>query len=111
MRITRSNISLRDIEDCILWSAQNFGEKSALRYKKLIEVSISEIADDFQLLGSRPFFELGEGIHVYHIRHSRKRAGVGGITIKKPRHFIVYRKIDAGLIEIVRVLYDGMDII
>jgi toxin ParE1/3/4 len=48
-------------------------------------------------------------VRKYHLKHSRKNAAVGGLIVKKPRHFIVYR-VNGDTLEILRVLHDRMDL-
>ncbi|HCN79344.1 MAG TPA: hypothetical protein DIT13_19445, partial [Verrucomicrobiales bacterium] len=48
-------------------------------------------------------------VRIYHLRHSRKAAPVGGLIVKNPRHFIVYRITSDRAIELLRVLHERMD--
>jgi len=98
-----------DIRDCLLWSARQFGKSAARRYKELLEVSILELAEDPQRSGSREL-EGWPAVRLYHLRHSRKRAPVEGLVVKRPRHFIAYRIASGETIEILRILHDSMDV-
>ena len=39
MKLVRTARALRDFQDCILWSARNFGKQAAYRYKVLLEIA------------------------------------------------------------------------
>ena len=101
---------LEDIDEALFGSALNFGRSAAHRYRELISLSIREIVSDPELIGSKEEHGLQRGIRLYHLRYSRKRAAVDGLIVKRPRHFIVYRITDSGLVEIVRMLHESMDL-
>ena len=63
-----------------------------------------------ELPGSKRIVGFDCDVQAYHIRHCRKNAPVGGLIVKNPRHFIVYRTTASGGIELLRVLHDRMDI-
>ncbi len=110
MRLIQTEDAILDIEEALLWSATHFGKSAARRYARLIATAISEIATDPNLAGSRAAPDLQEGMRLYHLTHSRKRAPIDGVIVKRPRHFIAYRSLDPTTIEIVRILHDSMDI-
>ena len=66
----------------------------------------------FKELSEKPdniFSETIKTVQLYHIRHSRERASIDGVVVKKPRHVIIY---DASLgngIYIYRIFHDSMD--
>jgi len=109
MNVSRTTRALEDIESCLYWSAENFGIPAAHRYRVLLEVALLAILEAPELTGSKPIEGFGGQMRAYHIRHSRKEAPVGGLIVKNPRHFIVYRTTDTGSIELLRVLHDCMD--
>lgn len=110
MKFRQTREAREDIEEALFWSALNFGRSAARRYRDLIEVSIREIVSDPELAGSKSERGLQRGIRIYHLSHSRKRAAVDGLIVKRPRHFVVYRIAGSGLVEIVRLLHDSMDL-
>ena len=110
IKLTISERALEDIEECLIWSAANFGRAAALRYRELLAVALSELADDPGLLGSRVHAGLQAGVRLYHLAHSRRRAPVEGLVVKRPRHFIVYRVAEGDSLEVLRVLDDRMDL-
>jgi toxin ParE1/3/4 len=109
MKRVRTARALRDFQDCILWSARNFGKQAAYRYKVLLEVAILDLGENADPIGSDSIEEFNGSVRKYHLRHSRKNAAVGGLIVKKPRHFIVYR-VNGDTLEILRVLHDRMDL-
>lgn len=71
---------------------------------------LTDIAADPERLGSRAQPELGKGVRVYHLRHSRTRAGTGSRTVRAPRHFVVYRHAVPDVVGVGRILHDAMDL-
>ncbi|MEM7147490.1 MAG: type II toxin-antitoxin system RelE/ParE family toxin [Verrucomicrobiota bacterium] len=110
MTFSQTEDATQDIEEALLWSAEHFGRAAARRYRSLIATAILEIVANPDLAGSRNVHGLPCGIKIYHIRHSKTRAAVDGLIVKRPRHFIAYRLLDSQMVEIVRVLHDSMDI-
>ncbi len=49
-----------------------------------------------------------EGARTYYLEFSRSR--VSGPGVKEPRHFLLYRRREDGVIEIARILHDGRDL-
>jgi len=88
-------------------SWEDFGEDAVRRYTRLVSLVFQEIANRPELEGSHEF---ENAIRLYHLRHSKTRAAVDGITVGRPRHFVVYRNTEEGNIEIIRILHDAMDI-
>jgi toxin ParE1/3/4 len=99
----------RDIANILFWSQENFGLRARRRYAKLIETAIAEIAANPDCLGSMHRPEIANNCRTYHHFHARKKAGVRGNRVGKPRHFLLYRTTDAGVVELGRVLHDSMD--
>lgn len=108
MNLQTTRLALQDLDDCLLWSLKHFGRPAAERYRRLLEHSIREIANSPDLIGSELREEFGDGVLFYHLRNSRKDVVIGGMVVKKPRHFICYRH-DAGTVTILRILHDQMD--
>ena len=101
--------ALEDIESCLFWSAENLGIPAAHRYRVLLETALLAIIENPELPGSIRIEGLDGEAGGYHMRHSRKQASVGGLIVKNPRPFLVYRATDGGSIEILRVLHERMD--
>ena len=98
----------RDMENIQKWTVQQFGEKMWLRYKELLTRSFLDLIADPRRRGTELLSGLGNNTFLYHIRHSRNRIKRG---IKKPRHFLLYRRTSDETLEIIRVLHDSMDLL
>jgi len=99
----------RDLAAIATWTVQEFGEAAALRYKALIRQALLDIEADPERPGSRERPDIMiEGARTYHISLSRAR--VTGVRVKKPRHFLLYRRRSDGLIEVARILHDTLDL-
>ena len=109
-RYRLSGPALQDIATILAESAARFGDAASERYERLIATALIDLAADPARLGSRATPELGEGARIYHLRSSRRRAGAGIGPVGTPRHFVVYRVVEADLIGIARVLHDSMDL-
>ena len=99
-----------DIIEILAWSETEFGGAARRRYESLIVVALIDIADDPFRPGSIARPELGAGVRSWHLRGSRERARGPGGVVQRPRHFLIYRPIDADLIAIGRVLHDAMEL-
>jgi toxin ParE1/3/4 len=93
----------------VKWSFQEFGEAASLRYGALIGQALLDIEADPERPGSmeRPAIPI-QGARTYHISLSRTR--VSGSRVKDPRHFVLYRRREDGVIEVARLLHDGRDV-
>lgn len=98
-----------DIVDALGWSLENFGESVRDGYKALIFATLDAIGGNPTMLGSRDRFDLAAGLRTVHLRTCRDEVSPAVRRIANPRHFVVYREVGE-LIEVVRVLYDSMDI-
>jgi toxin ParE1/3/4 len=109
-RYRLSGPALQDIATILAESAVRFGDAASERYERLIATALIDLAANPARPGSRETPELGEGARIYHLRSSRRRAGMGVGAVGTPRHFVVYRAIEPDLIGIARVLHDCMDL-
>lgn len=101
---------MRDIATILAESAARFGGAASERYERLIATALMDLAADPARPGSCATPELGEGARIYHLRRSRRRAGMGIGAVGTPRHFVVYRVVEADAIGVARVLHDSMDL-
>jgi toxin ParE1/3/4 len=104
VRISRE--ARRDLVNIYADSLDRFGEEARARYERLIRAALRDLAENPNRAGVREL----DGIapKLYHLRHSRKRAEQAG-RVRAPRHYIAFHA-DAQRIEIVRILYDTMDL-
>jgi toxin ParE1/3/4 len=99
----------RDIAAMLKRSWQEFGEDAARRYEALLLQALRDVAEDPERPGSieRPEI-MASGVRTYHLWHSRSRTE--GLVVKNPRHFLLYRRREDGVIEIARVIHDARDL-
>ena len=83
------------------------GAQARIRYRGLLTAALRRIAVDPVGLSSIDRGELLDGIRSFHIRHSRNESRE--VPVIEPVHVIFYRKVEPGLVEIVRVLHERME--
>ena len=99
----------RDIASIVRRSLQEFGETASLRYSALIEQALLDIGADPERPGSKEQPEvMVQGARTYPLEFSRNR--VKGSRVRDPRHFLLYRRREDGVIEVARILHDGRDL-
>lgn len=97
-QIRISTQARRDIEEVLAWTSREFGATQYDEYRSLIREAIEEIARNPEAARRRP--ELHESARTFHIGRRGRRA----------RHFFLLRVANDGVVEIARLLYDGMDL-
>ena len=100
----------RDIEAILAWTHEEYGEKARVRYEALLVRAMLDVAESPERAGSQDRPEIAPSARTFHIRHSRDRVKKSIGKVKQPRHFLLYRALAGGPIEIGRVLHDGMDL-
>ena len=100
----------QDIVAILAWSEEQFGPLARERYERLLEAAIMDIASDPGRPGTQQRPELAEGARTYHLAFSRGHGRSQSGTVRRPRHFLVYRVIGDDRIEIGRVLHDAMEL-
>jgi toxin ParE1/3/4 len=108
-KVVLAPIVRQDLREILRWSEWRFGETAAARYRALIKQAVRDIAEDPMRPGSkeRPDVMM-KGVRTYHLHLSRTRVPVPGV--KQPRHFILYRCREDGVVEVARILHDGRDL-
>jgi toxin ParE1/3/4 len=82
---------------------------ASLRYKALIRQALLDVEADPERPGSLKRTEIMvEGARTYHISLSRTR--MSGPMVKEPRHFLLYRCRQDGVVEVARLLHDSRDL-
>jgi toxin ParE1/3/4 len=100
----------KDIREVLRWSERKFGESSAARYRSLIKQAVRDVSENPKRPGSKERPEIMiEGARTYHLQFSR--SGVSSPGVKEPRHFLLYRSREDGVVEVARVLHDGYDLV
>lgn len=99
----------QDIRDISRWSELQFGTAAAVRYRALLIQAVRDLEADPSRPGVKDRSDLAiKGVRTYHLSYSRSRAGQPGV--KQPRHFLLYRSMAPGFIEIARILHDSCDL-
>ncbi len=107
MRRRLSASAQRDIADTLDWSHAGFGPDARQRYQRLIEQGLRLITAPRDPLGTKRL-DSRPGVMLFHLRHCRGSGG--GPMVRNPRHLLVYRRPEDGLVFVVRVLHEAMDI-
>ncbi len=103
-RLTRT--AAEQIEVVLLKSARVHGIDAARRYQRLIRVMIAAIDANPLLPGSRAVSRLA-GVRAYHARLARTKIEPAE-RVRAPRHILVYRVVDEGLVEVLALIHDRM---
>lgn len=106
-RLRLSAAAEADIADILEWSQARFGEAAKARYGRLLAAALRALAEDPAIAGSLARPELGAGLRSLHLRAFRRR---GGERVGRPRHLVIYAAPEPGLVEIVRVLHEAMEL-
>src|SRR3954470_17279553 len=92
------------IDEVTLESARRWGIEAAGRYNRLIFAAINAIGEAPLLAGSRPVADLS-GVRSYHLRSARRLVPAGH-RVGEPRHLLIYRVAENGLIEVLSLVHD-----
>lgn len=100
----------RDITEALIWSEEKFGTRAALRYGSILKQGLQDIGSDPLRPGSLARPELGLEVRSYHLHFSRNRARIGVGIVRSPRHFVLYRLREPGMLDVLRILHDARDL-
>ncbi len=109
LRFRISDEATMDLVAILSWAQKNFGEQARLNYEELIIQSILDISDNPSRVGTSVRSELTTGAMTYHIRYSRDSVKIRERSVRKPRHFLIYRITPDHCVEIGRILHDSVD--
>ena len=87
-----SSIALEDIDNIWLYTFENWSLNQANKYYRLIYQEIEFIREDFE-----------SGKDIGNVKSGYRQARVQS-------HLIIYKKADDGVLEIIRILHQMMDI-
>jgi toxin ParE1/3/4 len=97
-----------DIVLILARSERQFGPEARDRYQALIGQALRAVAMDAACCGSQLRPELGDCVRTDHLRHVR--GGRAARRVTNPRHLLLCRSIQPGVIGIGRVLHDAMEL-
>lgn len=96
----------RDVVEILAYTEANFGQALRRHYQAAIAQSLMDICADPNRRGVVELNELAGGLLTYHFRHNARTK----LQIRNPRHLLVFRFAGPGLLLVVRVLHENMDI-
>lgn len=105
-RLTRS--AATELDDILDRSEARFDRVGRMRYAALLVQAMQDVADDPHRTGVEAVPALRARIGVYHARHSRNHIPDPAERVHEPRHSIVYRVADDGIVDILGFVHDGM---
>ena len=98
-----------DIGNIWDWTVEHFGHAAALRYESLIDQAIADLAENPDRPGAKERPDLLPGLWLYHLAFSRAHIPED-LAVKAPRHLVIYRHPQPGVIEIVRIQHESRDL-
>jgi len=96
-----------DLAGILSTSAERWGRQDRRRYAAVLAAAMRKIAADPEGPLTRSRDELSSDLRSFHIRHARIDSPQ--LNVGRPVHILYYRKIQPGLIEIIRVLHERME--
>lgn len=86
--------------EILRWTARQFGRRQVSAYRATLNAAIDALAGGPDVHGSVQRDEIGPGLRTLHVARGGRRG----------RHVLVYHTVGEWVIEVIRVLHDGMDI-
>ncbi len=106
-RFRLSQPAQRDLAQILFTSDERWGREGRKQYARILAAAMRKIALRPKDPTTQERAELAPGIRSLHLQHAR--AAVRTSKVRRPVHVIYYRVVAPDLIEIVRVLHEGMD--
>ncbi len=97
------------IDQVIMRSAQQFGIDAAVRYNKLILAALAEVGAVPGLAGSKTVPRV-QGLRTFPLRLASRLVQPED-RVGHPRHLVVYRLAPDGVVEILSLVHDRMDLV
>lgn len=107
-RFRLSRPAQADLAHILATSAERWGIEATHRYAAILAAAMRKVAADPDGPTTRGRAELSKGIRSFHIRHAFPDDP--NVKVRHPVHVLYYRAIRPGLIEIVRVLHERMEL-
>jgi len=96
-----TTLAAADYRKTLRDSRQQFGQYQRDRYKTILDTAIHEVVENPHSPRSRKRDELAPGIRTYYLGGRGQRAS----------HFLVYRLLESGIVEITRILHVRMEMV
>jgi len=108
-RIRLTAAAEADILMLLAWTDERFGDVARRRYEALLATALRDLSADPARPGVVLRHNLGDGVCLYHLRHSRNRVSPEIGLVRRPRHLLLFRQVAPDTLGIGRVLHDAMD--
>ncbi|WP_295446627.1 type II toxin-antitoxin system RelE/ParE family toxin [uncultured Thiodictyon sp.] len=102
VRLTRG--ALDDIRRVLRCSEAEFGVAARTRYRILLDQALRDLAEDQGRIGVKSITDVRPGYFVYHLKWSKAR--VGGASVGRPRHLLVFSVDATGDVIIAAVAHE-----
>lgn len=92
-----------DFRQILAWTSARFGEQQARAYRETLSAALQALTAGPTIAGVRARDDIGKGMYTLHVARLGRRG----------RHFVVFRvggESDHGVIEVLRLLHDSMDL-
>lgn len=109
-RVILAPAAEEDLRSILAWSREMFGEPARQRYAALLSQAITDVAADSSRAGVHEADDIGPGLRIYHITHSRRRRVAAASRVVALRHFLLFRLRHEMRLEVVRVVHDSMQL-
>jgi toxin ParE1/3/4 len=107
-RLEFATVALKDIEDILDRSSDQFGRDARDRYEALLLAALGDLSEDPERPTAQIRADLPGNLRTYHVKHARHRASQPAVA--NPRHLILYRIASPTVVAVARVLHEAMDI-
>jgi toxin ParE1/3/4 len=97
-----------DLDDILDWSEDKFHRIGRLRYATLLVQAMQDIADDPGRAGVKWIRTSRMRVGIYHAWHSRANVLDPADRVHDPRHLIVFRVAEDGVVDILGFVHDAM---
>ena len=101
--LRKTRLAEADYPDILRYTLRRWGKEQFAAYRRLLNDGISAVASDPDRPSSRARDELQAGVRSFNIGSLATRVGDG-------RHVLYYRVGADGIVEILRILHDRMEI-
>jgi toxin ParE1/3/4 len=100
--------ALEQIGGILDWSEEQFGAHARERYEELLLTAMQDVADTPKRANVTWMRLTRMEIGVYHIAHSRERASDPPGIVGEPRHYLVFRVGQDGVVDVLGFVHERM---
>ena len=90
----------QDIAEILFWTQENFSSEQADIYAATLTLALEDLVDGPDITGTKQRDDILPGIRLLHVARQGRRG----------RHIVVFRVVEAGSIDVLRILHDSMDL-